>query len=142
VIEIRQADTGADLDAALALRHEVFVDEQGVPLDMDVDGRDGEATHFLALDDGRVIGTCRLLLDGTRVRLGRLAVARAARRRGVGRALLQRCEEWARERGAAEVVLAAQTDACALYQRAGYVPRGERFSEADIEHVMMDKRLV
>jgi predicted GNAT family N-acyltransferase len=142
VIEVREARAGADLDAALALRHTVFVGEQGVPEDEDVDGRDGDATHFVAVDGGRVVGTCRLLEAGDRVRLGRLAVEGAQRRRGVASALLTQAEQWAREHGAHEIVLAAQTDACALYEQAGYVVRGERFMEAGIEHVMMDKPLV
>ena len=141
MIEIRRARDAGDLDAALALRHEVFVDEQRVAAEEEVDGRDGEATHFVALSDGRVVGTCRLLASDGRVRLGRLAVARAVRRRGIARALLDRAEAWARERGATVIVLAAQTDAQALYEQAGYRTRGERFIEADIEHVMMDKPL-
>jgi len=142
VIEIREALGAGDLAAALALRREVFVGEQGVPEDDDIDGRDGEATHFVALDDARVIATCRLLEADDRVRLGRLAVDRSARRRGVASALLARAEQWARDRGATEIVLAAQTDARALYEQAGYVARGELFMEAGIEHVMMDKPLV
>jgi predicted GNAT family N-acyltransferase len=142
VIDVRAARGDDDLDAALALRHTVFVGEQGVPEAEDVDGRDGEAMHFVALDDGRVVGTCRLLAAGDRVRLGRLAVDRDRRRRGVASALLARAELWARERGAHEIVLAAQTDARALYEQTGYVARGEVFVEAGIEHVMMDKPLV
>jgi predicted GNAT family N-acyltransferase len=143
VIEVRQAASGgAELDAARALRIDVFVGEQGVSVDEELDGRDDEATHLVAVDADHVVGTCRLLGAAPRVRLGRLAVAASARRRGVASALLAHAEQWAREQGADEIVLAAQTTALPLYAQAGYIARGARFMEAGIEHVMMHKLLV
>jgi predicted GNAT family N-acyltransferase len=143
VIEIRQALGGPDMEAALALRHAVFIDEQQVDAEHEHDDHDAVATHFIAVDDGRVVATCRVFGSGDRcVRLGRLAVDASARRRGVASALLVRGEQWARERAATEMVLAAQTNARPLYEQAGYVARGDAFMEAGIEHVMMHKPLV
>jgi predicted GNAT family N-acyltransferase len=141
-VDVRQVAAPDELEAALELRTEVFVGEQGVTPEEDKDGRDDDATHFVALDDGRVIGACRVLVDGDRARFGRLVVARERRREGVGKALLAEAELWARSRGATEIVLAAQTDAQSLYEQAGYATRGAPFMEARIEHVIMDKTLV
>jgi predicted GNAT family N-acyltransferase len=141
VIEIRPARDRAEVDAALALRHAVFVVEQRVPLEDELDGRDDEALHLVGVEDGAVVATCRLLHDGDTVKLGRMAVAGRARRRGVASRLLAEAEARSRALGARRIALAAQTEALALYERAGYAARGERFLDAGIEHVMMDRPL-
>jgi predicted GNAT family N-acyltransferase len=127
--------------AALALRNEVFVGEQGVPLDEEVDERDAGALHLVAVRDGSVVGTCRLVAAGDTVRLGRMAVAREARGRGVAAMLLAEADARALGLGARRMALGAQTAATGLYERAGYRASGERFLDAGIEHVMMEKRL-
>jgi predicted GNAT family N-acyltransferase len=141
VIEVREARGDAERRAALALRHEVFVEEQGVPLDLEIDEHDAMALHLVALDGDRIVGTCRLVEDGRRARFGRLVVARDARGRGTGAALLGEAERRARALGCDEMVLAAQTAAMGLYERAGYTARGDVFLDAGIEHLTMEKRL-
>jgi predicted GNAT family N-acyltransferase len=138
-IEIRRARGAAELEAALALRRAVFCDEQGVPSALEVDGRDGEAIHLVAVEGGRVVGTCRLRTGDSTLKLERLAVARDARRRGVGGALVVAAEAHAAD--AARVVLTAQTRAVGLYAARGFVTVGEPFEQAGIEHVRMEKRL-
>lgn len=139
--DVRRASGPDEVAAAIALRAAVFVDEQGVPLEEDLDGRDGEALHLVAVaDDGTVVGTCRLLTDGTTLRLGRMAVAPAARRRGLGLRLLELADAEAGASGAERTVLAAQLTALGLYERAGYTARGGVFLDAGIEHVWMEKR--
>jgi predicted GNAT family N-acyltransferase len=140
-LEVREARGPSEHDAALALRHEVFVREQGVPLELELDGRDDEATHIVALRDGEIVGTCRLLREGATVLLGRLVVARAGRRRGVAAQMLAEAERWARGRGARRIVLSAQTYAAGLYLAAGYEVRGTPYLEAGIEHVEMELEL-
>ena len=115
--------------------------EQGVTLDEELDGLDDEALHLVVVDDGAVVGTCRLLFGGTTVKLGRMAVDRSRRGLGLARALLTEAEGQARARGAARIELAAQLSAQALYDRAGYEAHGEVFLDAGIEHVMMAKDL-
>jgi predicted GNAT family N-acyltransferase len=127
--------------AALDLRERVFSGEQGVSIDADRDGRDPESIHIVALDGGRVIGTCRLLLGGGTARLGRLAVEPALRGRGVGGAILREADRVAAEEGANRIALHAQTYAERLYVEHGYVERGARFMEEGIEHVAMEKLL-
>ena len=107
----------------------------------DRDGRDPEATHVVAVDDGRVVGTCRLLFRGKAARLGRLAVEPGSRRHGVGAAVLREAEAAARRAGAERVDLHAQTYAKTLYVREGYVERGDEFVEEGIPHVTMEKAL-
>jgi len=139
----REALDGPDMEAALALRHAVFIVEQDVNEPHERDDHDPVATHLVALDDGRVVGTCRVYPAGEgRVQLGRLVVHASARRRGIASALLEEGERWAREQDATEMLLAAQTDARPLYEQAGYVARGDVFLEVGIEHVMMHKPLV
>ena len=87
-MDVREAATDDEVSAALALRSQVFCEEQGVSFEADQDGRDPEATHIVAVDDGAVIGTCRLLFRGHVARLGRLAVARERRGDGVAAAIL------------------------------------------------------
>jgi predicted GNAT family N-acyltransferase len=139
--EVRPARDAGEVRAALALRHEVFVVEQRVPIEEEVDRHDDTALHLVAVDGGRVVATCRLVEDGPTAKLGRMAVAVAARRRGLASALLAEAEARARALGATRIVLAAQTGALALYERAGYAGYGERFLDAGIEHLMMDKPL-
>ncbi len=140
-LEVRRARDAAERDAAIELRRQVFVEEQGVPVEEELDGRDGEALHLVAADAGGIVGTCRLCFSGRTVQFSRLAVAPSARRRGIARALLAAADGEGRAAGARRVVLHAQVYARALYEDAGYVPRGPHFWEAGIEHVAMEKRL-
>lgn len=141
MIEVRPTRDEAEVAAALALREEVFCGEQGVSLAEERDGRDEEALHLVVVDDGVVVGTCRLLVEGTTVKLGRMAVSRTRRGLGLARALITEAEARARALGAERMELAAQLNAQALYDRAGYASYGDVFLDAGIEHVMMAKAL-
>jgi predicted GNAT family N-acyltransferase len=123
------------------LRERVFSGEQGVSIAADRDGRDHEATHLVAIDDGRVVGTCRLLFRGRVARLGRLSVDPDRRGEGIAAALLGLADQVAVEDGADAISLHAQTYARQLYLDAGYEERGPAFVEEGIEHVAMGKRL-
>lgn len=138
-IEIRRHQGEAEMTQLLRLRHDVFCGEQGVPEREELDGRDGEAVHLVAVEDGRVLATCRLLFVGATVQFSRLAVARDARRRRIATRLLALADQETRAGGARRLVLHAQTYARSLYDAAGYEPRGRVFMEAGIEHVAMEK---
>jgi predicted GNAT family N-acyltransferase len=127
--------------AALDLRERVFYGEQGVSPAADRDGRDDEATHVVAVDTGRVIGTCRLLFRGQVAQLGRLAVESGRRGEGIAGAILAEADALAREHGTETISLHAQTYARQLYLDAGYAAQGPEFVEEGIEHVAMEKRL-
>jgi len=143
-VVVRAAQRPAEVEAALALRVAVFCTEQGVPREEEIDARDEQALHLIAVDDGALLGTCRLLFDTEAgvARLGRMAVRRDARRRGVGGALLQAALAQARKRGMGRVRLNAQRPAEALYAGPGFRVIGAPFQEAGIEHVAMELSLV
>ena len=141
-LEVRRARDEQELAAALALRLEVFCGEQGVTFEGDRDGRDPEALHLVAVMDGHVVGTCRLLIErGGTAKFGRLCVSAGARGHGLGAALLEAAEGEARAAGARRIGMHAQTGALGLYRRAGFTEYGERFDEEGIEHVGMEKVL-
>jgi predicted GNAT family N-acyltransferase len=141
VTEVRVASSSSEIDEALELRRRVFVGQQGVTLDADRDGLDPTALHIVAVADGRVVGTCRLVFDDGLARLGRMAVEDSLRGRGLGAAILEEAEAQARAAGATRIRLHAQTAARTLYERGGFQVHGEEFMEEGIPHLTMEKRL-
>ena len=139
--EVRRARGETEMRDLLELRHDVFCNEQGVPPNEEVDGRDPEALHLVAIVDGTVVGTCRVLMVGSTAQFSRLAVLASMRRRGIATALLDVAEAETRAAGGRRLVLHAQTYARELYELAGYRARGRVFVEAGIEHVAMEKTL-
>ncbi len=134
-----EADWHARSAELMAVRNAVFIDEQGVPPDLECDGRDADAMHFLATDKAdNPVGTARLLADG---QIGRIAVMPKFRRRGIGRRLLDLALKSAGARGDRRVWLHAQIDAQELYLQAGFRIVGERFMEAGIPHIAMERDL-
>jgi ElaA protein len=125
-----------------AIRMEVFVGEQRVPPNEEMDELDAVAVHVLALVDGQPVGTGRLILqDSETARVGRMAVLKPRRGAGVGSAILLRLMEIARERGIRTVTLAGQLHAIPFYERFGFVAHGDVFLDAGIEHRTMDRAL-
>jgi predicted GNAT family N-acyltransferase len=138
-VAVRWARREAELAGAFAVRERVFCGEQGVPVEEELDGRDEQARHVVALagETGRVVGTLRLLVEGERAKVGRVAVEREWRRRGVASRMLELALAGAREHGCAQVRLAAQVAATEVYGRAGFSVESEEFEEAGIAHVWM-----
>ena len=145
LFSVRRAEWTTHGALLAAIRREVFVVEQQVPEAEEWDGMDASSGHVIALAaDGTAIGTGRLLPDGSHIRharIGRMAVLKEWRGRGVGRALLGELIAMAREGGFAEAHLHAQTHALAFYRKHGYTPVGEEFMEAGIPHYEMRLRL-
>lgn len=144
-IEVVRITSPEELREALAVRLRVFVDEQRVPADEEVDRYDASPTasgalHLLARADGATVGTARLLLDaptGGPVHLGRVAVLAKWRRHGVGNAIMERLHDEARTRGYRRVEISAQVSAIPFYERLGYMAEGPVYLEAGIEHRAM-----
>jgi predicted GNAT family N-acyltransferase len=134
---------GPDERAELyALRTRVFVEEQGVPPEIERDDADETAVHVLSRDDsGAVVATGRLLVRGASASIGRMAADRSVRGRGHGAAVLAELHRQAVLRGVTEVELHAQLSARGFYERAGYTPVGEVYEEAGIAHITMRRRL-
>jgi len=142
-IAIRWANGPEDLQGALSVREQVFCREQGVPRADELDGLDADALHLVAVESAgkRVIGTLRLLLSGSTAKIGRVAVERDWRRRGVASRMLDAALACACERGCRQARLAAQVKATELYELAGFAVESEPFVEAGMSHVWMGRRL-
>jgi predicted GNAT family N-acyltransferase len=129
---VRATRDEADVLAAQRLRVRVFCEEQGVPREIELDGSDAGTTLIVAVDDDRVIATCRL----------RFVVEAGRRGEGVGRTLLASAEDEARRGGAFEMNLKGQLAARGFYERQGYAAVSEEIvKDAGIDHVRMRKAL-
>ncbi len=126
-----------------ALRRVVFIDEQGVPESEEWDGKDDGAVHFVLSDaSGTTLGTARVLLEtqtdapsGVACHIGRVAVRKDCRNRGLGSELMRVIMEWCQQHQPdALVYLHAQTSRLTFYQRLGFEARGPEFMDAGIPH--------
>jgi predicted GNAT family N-acyltransferase len=134
----------AGMEAAIDVRHRVFVEGQGVPEARELDGRDDEATHFLARDGDTAVGTARLReyeADPPTAKAERVAVLEARRGEGWGARLMAAVERHARDQGYERVRLHAQVPVVEFYERLGYEAHGETFEDAGIPHREMTKPL-
>jgi predicted GNAT family N-acyltransferase len=134
-ISIVTGDWDSLREHAQALRIEVFVVEQGVPIELEWDEADEVSTHAVAYyDEGQPVATGRLLPDG---HIGRMAVRKSARGQGIGAMVLRELLAEAKRLDYRELVLHAQSHAVDFYARHGFELRGEEFMEAGIPHRMM-----
>ena len=122
-----------------SVRYAVFVCEQSIPADLEIDQSDPVSQHVLAWWDGRAVGTGRLTPGG---RIGRVAVAQSFRRRGIGRCIVELLLDTARQQRYQTAVLAAQQHAIPFYEQLGFCQEGNLFEELGIDHVMMRKQLL
>jgi predicted GNAT family N-acyltransferase len=123
---------------ASRIRMTVFVVEQRVPAEIEMDDNDAASVHALAYAQGRAVGTGRLLPDG---HIGRMAVLKESRSLGIGGAILEHLVQEARRRGMREVVLSAQTHALGFYRKHGFQELGDVYEEAGIAHQDMRRGL-
>jgi predicted GNAT family N-acyltransferase len=132
---VRSATWAADEAALRAVRFSVFVDEQAIDPEIEIDAHDAQWDHALALDDDdRPIGTARLSVEGGVGHIGRVAVLASWRRRGVGEALMRHLIEHASQSGVRRIEISAQLEAVPFYHALGFVAEGEIYSEAGIDH--------
>ena len=136
-MEIRIAK-GSDIDRVYALRYEVFVNEQNVPSEIELDDEDKHALHIIAEENGAEVGCARVLFGEGGGHIGRLAVKREKREQGIGKEICRFIIELCRERGYKRVWLNSQLHAVGCYEKLGFTRRGETFFEAGIEHVEME----
>ena len=139
---VKRVESEAEMEGAIGVRFRVFVSEQAVPPEEELDEADATATHAIALSGDTIIGTGRLLIrDETTAIIGRMAVDQEWRRRGVGGQILLFLEEEARAQGLRESVLHAQEYVKSFYAAHGYAEHGNVFLEVGIPHIEMRKRL-
>lgn len=137
-------DTMSDLYLdALKIRNQVFVKEQGVPLDREIDNYEAYTIHFVLYQDTETpMATLRLLpLEDGKIKVQRMAVLKEFRKKGLGKVIMEAAETFANEHDYQQLVLGAQLTARDFYQRLGYQAEGDIFLDAGIEHVTMTKTL-
>ncbi len=137
-VSVLPADWCVDRQILRAIREQVFIIEQSVPIDLEWDEFDVQSRHVLAWVDGAAAGTGRLLPDG---HIGRMAVLRQWRGLGVGSALLGALIEIARTLGMRRVLLNAQVQALPFYRLHGFEIEGEEFLDVGIAHRRMVREL-
>ena len=131
-----------DLETCLALRRAVFIDDQGVSEAEEMDGRDGQAHHILAMLKGRPVGCARILTKGETGKIGRVCVLKEGRGKGIGAALVQACvDHIATLPGLTRAELGAQTHAIGFYEALGFVAYGPEYDDAGIPHRDMERAL-
>ena len=136
-IRVRTVCSKKALAAAFAIRLRVFVKEQGVPEDIELDRDDERATHFLASYCGTAVGTARIVMRRGSAKIGRMAVLKSYRRNGVGKRLLTRAVQMARQSGAKKIYLHAQVAVIGFYENLNFRCVGPVFDEAGIPHRKM-----
>ncbi len=140
-LTIGAIETPAQMHEAHAIRRRVFIDEQHVPEDIEMDEDDARAFHALATQGGKAVGCGRFVAHGDHVKIGRMAVLPEFRNHGIGQRILEFLMRAARERGYRRAVLHAQLSAEGFYLKGGYTPVGEVFEEAGIAHRRMERAL-
>ena len=137
VIQIKQISSDEAKARAFAIRMRVFVREQRVPAAIELDRDDDRAIHFLATSDGKAVGTARVVPHHGSAKIGRMAVLKSYRGKGVGKKLLQRAVATAKKLGARTIYLHAQVPVIEFYEKLGFRCVGPVFDEAGIPHPKM-----
>ena len=130
-----------ELADAFSIRKTVFVEEQNVPLEEEIDQFEDEAVHFVLYNDGSPIGAGRFRVVDGYGKVERICVLKEARKTGAGNAIMNGIEEHAREQGLHNLKLNAQTQAIPFYARLGYEVVSEEFLDAGIPHKTMMKEM-
>lgn len=130
------------LQAAYAIRKSVFVDEQHVPSNLEIDEFEDVCSHFLVFsEDGNAIATSRMRIKDNKVKFERICVLKEYRGLKVGEQLMQFMEKEVFKLGHKEIILEAQTQALNFYKKMGYQVNSDSFFNCGIEHYKMTKYL-
>jgi predicted GNAT family N-acyltransferase len=141
-LKVIAIESPADMQRAYVIRRRVFIEEQRVPEEIEMDSDDAQAFHALAILDGAAIGCGRMVDHGVgEVKIGRMAVLPEFRKTGIGAHILRFLVERARARGFRKAILHAQLTAEGFYLKEGFTPVGGVFDEAGIEHRKMERAL-
>jgi len=140
-LRIVPIESAEQMKHAHDIRRRVFIEEQHVPEEIEMDEDDAHAFHALAILDGKPVGCGRFVAHGDEVKIGRMAVLPNLRTHGIGRKILLFLMRIARARGYRHAVLHAQMTAEGFYLKNGYAPVGEVFEEAGIAHRKMARAL-
>lgn len=142
MMQVRTALTEQELNDVYQIRKEVFIQEQGVPADIEVDDKESESVHFILYNEKIPAGAGRLRFQEETAKAERVCVVKESRGTGMGRVLMKEMEKYAIKAGASRMKLNAQLHAAVFYTQIGYeTVSAEPFLDAGIEHVTMEKRL-
>ncbi len=141
MVEIYRVKDKEAMDLVYQIRREVFIDEQGVPEELEMDDLDRDAIHVLAYVDGAPAGCGRMLLYGENAKIGRVAVRKSMRRYGIGSGVCKLLIAIAGDNGVSKINIDAQITAVDFYLDLGFEKISDIFMEAGIEHVKMEKSI-
>ena len=136
-VRVKRVFSRKQLGKAFSIRLRVFVREQGVPVEIEMDRDDKRALHFLALKAGKVVGTARLVMHRRSAKIGRMAVLKNYRREGIGTKLLRKAILIARRQGVQHIYLHAQVPVIGFYEALAFRCVGPVFTEGGIPHRKM-----
>lgn len=136
-MEVKWFKGSENLEEGFAIRREVFVEEQKVPLDMEIDELDKNCNHIVVYNNGEAIAVGRIIFEAHKCFLGRIAVVKKYRGKGIGEFLVKEMLKKAFDDGIKEVFIHAQAYAEGFYKKIGFRAYGEKFYEAGIEHISM-----
>ncbi len=139
--EIRKAETSEQIQIAQEIRREVFVKEQGVPEEIEYDGKDEQSIIVLAYNSQEAIGCARLLIEGEKGKIGRVAVKKPFRGKGIGAMLCNELVDLAQKTNVRYIYIHSQATAKEFYEKLGFKVSGEGFYEADKLHYKMERQL-
>ncbi|GKU79214.1 GNAT family N-acetyltransferase [Paenibacillus sp. L3-i20] len=141
MITKQRVETKEQMDEAYRIRKDVFVREQGVPEEVEIDEHESDANHVLVLYNGEPAGVGRIRqVDGI-AKIERICVLEPFRKHKIGVAIMEELEAIAKEHGFVKAKLHAQTQAAGFYEKLGYKVDSEPFTEEDIPHIRMTKTL-
>ncbi|MCC3355679.1 GNAT family N-acetyltransferase [Bacillus sp. REN16] len=140
-MEVRIINNNKELDDAFTIRKVVFVDEQNVPLEEEIDQFEEEATHVVLYDDNEPVGAGRFRVLDEYGKVERICVLASHRKKGAGNLIMHKMEDIAKEQGISKLKLNAQTHAENFYKKIGYETVSGLFMDAGIPHVTMIKKL-
>lgn len=141
MITIRREIDQSEINFAFTIRQIVFVEEQSVPKEIEFDGNDDKAVHVIAYENNNPVGCARFIESDKGAKIGRVAVLKSHRKRGIGEKLCNALIDIAKEQGISYVYLHAQASAKLFYEKIGFTSVGEGFYEANILHYKMEKNL-
>ena len=142
-MKVKVVSNQQELDDAFSIRHEVFVHEQNVPIELEIDEYENTATHFVLYDeDGNPCGAGRCRETDDAVKVERICVLKDYRKNGAGKLIMNAIEELAKQQNYKKLKLNAQTHAEGFYQKLGYQTMSEEFMDAGIPHITMVKDIL
>lgn len=141
-MKVKIVENHEELKDAFSVRRIVFIDEQNVPEEEEIDQYENDSVHFVLYHDGTPIGAGRFRLVDGYGKVERICVLKKARKTGAGKQIMNEIEEYARDNGIHKLKLNAQTHAISFYERLGYEVVSEEFLDAGIPHKTMMKQLV